>query len=157
MTMPTRIIREPERVGTGLQGGPALILSCDNGVDYTTAALGAVLGISPECVRMRLQKEGWQSRHIFLPPGAYKSEMMKKAHRRLKVVKAGPLYCSAVAFDRGVICIVNRTPCAHYIPCQDERLETGKVSARFCANCYTAPEEQRQGCRGIDTTQLYAF
>lgn len=52
-------------------------------------------------------------------------------YKRWKTNKSAEPLPKEVVFNRGVVCIKNGTACRFYKDCQEERLRTGKVSAKY--------------------------
>lgn len=47
-------------------------------------------------------------------------------------------------FNRTKTCIRGDFSCVHYLPCQEEVIETGRVSARYKPGCYEASEQEKK-------------
>jgi len=58
MSIPTRIVKEPEKILKG-NGKYGLLITCDDGVTYDLVELAVIIGLSKDGLYKRLRSHGW--------------------------------------------------------------------------------------------------
>jgi len=85
---PTRIIEAPRYV-IGVNNRPCLLYSCDDGNEYVSTELAAIIGIGRDMLSKRCHSYGWNSPQVFQAPDLTRIEKIAaiRARKRMEVME----------------------------------------------------------------------
>jgi len=85
---PTLIIKQPE-YSIGVNGRPCLLYTCNDGREYVSSELAAIIGIGRDMLSKRCGTYGWWSEKVFQTPDLAKMEKVAATRaRKLQEVAA---------------------------------------------------------------------